>query len=400
MTKTVLVGVSSSVAAFKAVQLVSDLVKQGYDTEVIMSANATQFIQPLQFSSLTHHPTVVDTFAMPQDYQISHIALAKKADVFILAPATANVIAKVSHGLADDMLTTAFLAATCPKLIAPAMNTEMLNNPITQENLERCRAFGMTIIESTSGLLACGDIGNGKLAPVDTLIEALESALESEKPLFGKHVLISAGPTHEPLDPVRFLTNYSSGKMGYALAKVAQSYGADVTLVSGPTHLKDPYGVQTIRVSNAQEMKVQLEKHFETADILIMAAAVADYSPTIKHDQKMKKSHGNITVELQQNPDILKTLAVRKTHQVICGFAMETENILENAQQKFIDKHCDYIVLNNLRDPGAGFQTDTNKVTILSKQGIQSFPLLSKQDTAKTIIRTITGGSIHEFTRR
>lgn len=386
MKKTILIGVTSSVAVYKSIQLVSDLLKLEYDVEVIMSKNATAFINPLMFSSLTKHKTYVDTFDREVDYTIEHIALAKKADLFIIAPASANVIAKVVHGIADDMLTTTFLAATCPKLIAPAMNTNMYNNPITQSNVKKAISYGMQIIEPSSGLLACGDVGTGKLADIDTLIDAIEMALCTDKPLTGKKVLVSAGPTIERFDPVRFISNNSSGKMGYAIAKAARNMGAQVTLVSGKVALPSISGIETIDVLSAEDMAIQMKQHFEASDLVVMAAAVADYTPLHIATHKVKKGSASMQIEMKATEDILATLGKHKTHQKLCGFAMETENLIANAKRKFTQKNCDLLVANNLNDEGAGFQVDTNKVVIIDQEGEHSFDLMSKQALAYQIL--------------
>lgn len=388
--KCVVVGVTSSVAAFKAVQLVSDLLKLNLDVEVIMTKNATEFITPLQFSSLTKHQTYVDTFARVADYKVEHISLAKKADAFIIAPATANVIAKVVNGLADDMLTTTFLAATCPKIIAPAMNTAMYDNPITQANLNKAREYGIEVVEPTSGLLACGDSGRGKLADIDSLIATILKALETNKILSGKHVLVSAGPTQEALDPVRYISNHSSGKMGYEIARAAYNMGAEVTLVSGPTNLKFPYGVKVINIKSAQDMFDAITSIYDAQDYVIKAAAVADFRPASINDNKIKKQ-GSSTMEvsLVSNPDILKYLGEHKTHQKICGFAMETQDVKENAYKKFKSKNCDMLVVNDLFKKGAGFKGDTNVVSIFSHDKVEDLELMSKKDLAKVILEKL-----------
>lgn len=384
--KTVIVGVSSSVAAFKSVQLVSDLLKKGIDVEVIETKNATEFVTPLQFSSLTKHKTYTNTFEQPDEYSIEHISLAKKADAFIVAPATANVIAKLANGICDDMLTTTFLACDCPKLIAPAMNTKMYENPITQDNLNKLKKYGVEIIEPAEGLLACKDIGKGKLADIDDLIEAIEEALVKEKPLKGKKVLVSAGPTIEALDPVRYLTNHSSGKQGYAIAKAARNLGADVTLVSGPVNLKKPRNVKVIDIKSARDMFEVFKAEYKDANYIIKAAAVGDYRPTNMAEQKIKKSDNDLNVELAKNPDILKFLGENKTKQKICGFAMETENSLKNGQDKFKNKNCDLLVLNDLFEEGAGFKKDTNVVTFISKDKCEKMEKMSKEELAYSIL--------------
>lgn len=389
MKKTVVLGVTSSVAIYKSVQLVSDLLKLEYDVEVIMSHHATKFISPLMFSSLTKHKTYVDTFDREVDYTIEHIALAKRADIFMIAPATANVIAKVAHGICDDMLTTTFLAATCPKILAPAMNTNMYNNPITQANLQLCQTYGMQIINPKHGLLACGDEGAGKLVDIATLIEAIDMASYSQKTLQGKQVLISAGPTRESIDPVRFISNHSSGKMGYALARAARNMGADVTLVSGPTTLQPIPFVKTVCVTSAEAMAEQIKQQFPHSDYVVMAAAVADFTPLHVASQKIKKNQGKLQLEWKPTEDILATLGKHKTHQKIIGFAMESEHLIENAQQKLASKHCDIIVANNIREKGAGFQGNTNKVTIIKPDTYYELELMSKQDLAYKILELL-----------
>ncbi len=391
MKQTIIVGVTSSIATYKSVQLVSDLLKKGYDVEVIMSKNATQFVTPLTFSSLTKHKTYVETFDREVDYSVEHISLAKRASAFIIAPATANVIAKVAHGICDDMLTTTFLASHCPKLIAPAMNTQMLNNLITKDNIAKCKQYGMSIVNSECGLLACGDIGDGKLATIPHLIEALEEALTIDKPLLNKKVCISAGPTREELDPVRYISNYSSGKMGYALARTARNMGADVTLVSGPSELDAPYGVHMIPVHTTKEMFDACDQVFDTTDYFISAAAPADFKALKKEVHKIKKDKNTnfTTIELEKNIDILKTLGSRKTTQKICGFAAETNNVLLHAINKYKDKNCDILVMNDVSKPGAGFNVDTNIISILSSTGKVDYDIMSKKELSTIILNSL-----------
>lgn len=387
--QTVVLGVSSSVAAFKSVQLTSDLIKLGYDVEVIMTKNATEFIAPLSFESLTNHNVSVDTFA-PAMREVHHIALARKADVFVLVPATANLIAKVAHGLADDMLTTTFLAADCPKIICPAMNTHMYENPITQQNLEICRSFGMKLVEPDEGRLACGDIGKGKLADLEQIKEAIEDALYPEPFLKGKNVLITAGPTEEAIDPVRFITNHSSGKMGYALARMARRAKAKVTLISGPVALTPPSDVSCILIHSAKELLAAVQKSYEAQDIIIMAAAVADYASAEIADQKIKKQDERMQLELIKNPDILAWLGEhKKANQTLCGFAMETEHLLENATKKCKQKHCDMLAANHLLTPGAGFRSDTNIMTLITPDGYEELPLMTKNAVAEEILKRL-----------
>jgi len=389
MKKCVIVGVTSSIAAYKSVQLVSDLLKKNIDVEVIMSKNATQFIQPLTFSSLTKHKTYVDTFDRNIDYNVEHISLAQKADAFIIAPASANVIAKVAHGIADDMLTTTFLACDCPKIIAPAMNTKMYENPITQDNLSICRKYGMHIVEPEVGLLACGDNGKGKLASISVLMESVEIALEKDKSLSGKKVMITAGPTQEAMDPVRYITNHSSGKMGYNLAKTARNMGAEVTLISGPVNLAKPYGVNVVNITSTQDLMNAALKYYADSDYIICAAAPADYKPKEYAQQKIKKQDGDLNIELSRNPDVLKFIGEHKTKQKICGFAAESENLIANATDKLLRKNCDMLVANNITAKDAGFKSDNNRVTILTKGGKTDYDLMSKEELAKVIINVL-----------
>ncbi len=382
--KTIIVGVSSSIATFKSVQLVSDLLKLGHDVEVIMSENATQFVTPLTFSSLTKHKTYVHTFDREIDYNVEHISLAKRADLFILVPATANIIAKVAHGICDDMLSTTFLAAACPKLIAPAMNTQMLKNPITQDNIKRCEQFGMTIIHSEVGNLACGDVGDGKLASLPTILEHIEQALCSDKPLLGKRVLINAGGCIEAIDPVRYITNSSSGKMGYALARHARNLGADVTLVSAKTSLFRPCNVNIIEVESTQSMFDACSQHFDTCDYFIAAAAPSDFYVVNAKSLKIKKCD-SLTLQLEKNIDILSTLSARKKHQIICGFAAETNNVLQYAREKFNRKNCDILIANDVSKKDSGFHSDTNTISILTKDETIHFENMRKEDVAKNI---------------
>ncbi len=389
-TKTVVLGVTGGIAAFKAAQLTSNLIKKGYDVEVIMTENATQFIAPLTFETLTKHNVMVSTFDYVADRSVKHISIAKRADVFAIVPATANVIAKIAHGLADDMLTTTFLAASCPKIICPAMNTGMYENPITQKNLALVESYGMKIAEPANGLLACGDVGNGKLADIDQIEDAIEMACIQEKPLRGKHVMISAGPTQEALDPVRYITNHSSGKMGIALAWSAKALGATITLVHGPIQERIPYGIQAIPIQSARDMFAIFQENANNADVIIKAAAVGDYRPGEVANDKIKKSEDAFSLSLTKNPDILKWLGEHKREdQVLCGFAMETQNLLENAERKRVEKHCDLLIANNLKENGAGFAHDTNIVTILSDEGATPYPFMSKRDVAFTVWKRI-----------
>ena len=388
MQKTIVLGVTGGIAAFKAAQLASDLIKKDYDVEVILTKNATQFITPLTFEALIDHNVVVDTFEKVQNRSIHHISIAKKADLFILVPASANVIAKVAHGIADDMLTTTFLACNKQKVICPAMNTQMYENPITQENLQRCRDLGYAILEPAVGHLACGDTGKGKLCNLQDILDYVDRFFHRSDLLKGKRVLIPAGPTQQALDPVRYLTNHSSGKMGYSLAQAALDMGAEVTLISGPVQLTAPKGVRFYPVTTAKEMFDAVCAHCDTADFIIKAAAVGDYRPLYVSEQKIKKDGERLHVEFVKNPDILAYLGEHKRpHQIICGFAMETQNLLENAQAKLENKHCDMIVANDLHTEGAGFQSDTNIATILDRSSRTPCPKMSKYALGVTILK-------------
>lgn len=386
MSKKIIIGITGSIAAFKSIQLISDLVKQGYQIEVMMSESATRFVTPVCIQSLTKRKVYVDTFDDENPAIITHVDIVKDADLFMVVPASAHTIAKLAYGMADNMLTSAFLAATCPKLIAPAMNVHMYENPITQKNMQLLKETSVVFVEPISGLLACGDTGNGKLADEDTLLEMIDYML-APKTLSGKNILISAGPTQESLDPVRFITNHSSGKMGYALAKAAFQLGANVTLVSGPTHLKKPHGVNVIDVISANDMYHQIIQCVKEYDYMIMSAAVGDYACNEIADEKIKKHTDTLTLELHKNKDILLEIGKRRlASQVICGFAMETSHLIENAQMKLQKKNCDMIVANHLKTDGAGFQGDTNVVSILTQQDVTDYQKMSKQELAYIIL--------------
>lgn len=386
MSKKIIIGITGSIAAFKSIQLISDLVKQGYQIEVMMSESATRFVTPVCIQSLTKRKVYVDTFDDENPAIITHVDIVKDADLFMVVPASAHTIAKLAYGMADNMLTSAFLAATCPKLIAPAMNVHMYENPITQKNMQLLKETGVVFVEPISGLLACGDTGNGKLADEDTLLEMIDYML-APKTLSGKNILISAGPTQESLDPVRFITNHSSGKMGYALAKAAFQLGANVTLVSGPTYLKKPHGVNVIDVISANDMYHQIIQRVKEYDYMIMSAAVGDYACNEIADEKIKKHTDTLTLELHKNKDILLEIGKRRlASQVICGFAMETSHLIENAQMKLQKKNCDMIVANHLKTDGAGFQGDTNVVSILTQQDVTDYQKMSKQELAYIIL--------------
>ena len=385
--KTVLLGVTGGIAAYKAAALASALVKLHATVEVIMTRNATEFITPLTFEELTGHRVMVDTFDRNFQHQVEHISLAQRTDVMIIAPATANVCAKLAHGLADDMLTTTALACRCPKLIAPAMNTNMYDNPVTQDNLTLLRRYGWEVIEPNSGRLACGAVGKGKLPEPEELVQYLLRAIAFPKDLDGKNVLVTAGPTQEALDPVRFLTNHSSGKMGYAIAKMAMLRGAHVTLISGPTAITPPPFVKVIRITSAQEMFEAVAAEAPTADFIFKAAAVADYTPVQFSDEKMKKKDGDMAIPLKRTQDILKYLGEnRRSGQIICGFSMETENMLENSREKLTKKGVDMICANNLKQDGAGFGVDTNVITLITAKESIELPLLSKEEAANAIV--------------
>ena len=388
--KTVVLGVSGSIAAYKIASLASRLVQAGADVHVLMTKNAVNFINPITFETLTSHKCLVDTFDRNFEYSVEHVALAKKADIFMLAPASANVIAKVAHGLADDMLTTTFLACRCPKLISPAMNTAMYENPVTQDNIALCKKYGMTVIEPAEGHLACGDGGRGKMPEPELLFDWIDFTVGWEKDLAGKKVLVTAGPTQERLDPVRYLTNRSSGKMGYAIAKVAAYRGAEVTLVSGPTGLDVPLGVKRVDVVSAKDMFEAVTAVSDEEDIIIKAAAVADYRPVSYSNEKMKKKDSELTIELDRTQDILAWLGAHKREgQFLCGFSMETQNMLENSRLKMQKKNLDMICANNLKVLGAGFAGDTNVVTIITKNFEKKLPLQSKEAVADALLTEI-----------
>ena len=385
--KTVLLGVTGGIAAYKAAALASALVKQHAAVEVVMTENATKFVTPLTFEQLTGQRVAVDTFDRNFPHQVEHISLAQRTDLVIVAPATANVCAKLAHGLADDMLTTTVLACRCPKLIAPAMHTNMYENPVTQDNLDTLRRYGWEVIEPASGRLACGAVGTGKLPEPEELLQHILRHLAMPHDLAGKRVLVTAGPTQESLDPVRYLTNHSSGKMGYAIAKMAMLRGADVTLVSGPTAIAPPPFVSVVNVVSAQDMFDAVAAHAPEADFIFKAAAVADYTPVSCSDNKVKKSDGDLSIPLKRTRDILKSLGEnRRTGQIICGFSMETENMVENSREKLTKKNVDMICANNLKQSGAGFGVDTNVITIITREKTEELPLQSKEAAANAIL--------------
>ncbi|MEE0282650.1 MAG: bifunctional phosphopantothenoylcysteine decarboxylase/phosphopantothenate--cysteine ligase CoaBC [Lachnospiraceae bacterium] len=385
--KTVILGVTGSIAAYKAANLASMLKKQHADVQVIMTKNATQFMNPITFESLTGNKCLVDTFDRNFQFQVEHVALAKRADLAIVAPATANIMAKLAHGLADDMLTTTLLACRCPKLIAPAMNTRMYENPVTQDNMDILRKYGFRLIEPAVGHLACGDTGAGKLPPETLLLECILDEIAMEKDMKGLHVLITAGPTMEAIDPVRFISNHSTGKMGYALARVCRRRGAEVTLVSGKTNLEAPYGVTLVPVTSAQDMFEAVSLRAKEQDLIIKAAAVADYRPVTVAENKIKKSPGDMSIALERTTDILAWLGEhRREGQVLCGFAMETEHMVEHAKEKLTGKHVDMIAANNVKVAGAGFGTDTNVVTLITEDGVEELAKMSKEEVASRIV--------------
>lgn len=385
--KTIVVAVSGSIAAYKSCDLVRALKKLNYDVEVLMTDNATKFISPLTLGALINKPVLIDDFDK-EGYKIKHVSLAKKADCFVVVPATANIIGKIANGICDDVVTSTFIAATCPKLIAPAMNVNMYDNLATQRNIERCKTYGIKFVEPGYGLLACGDVGRGKLAKTDDIIDMINYCL-SPKPLKNKRVLVTAGPTQEALDPVRYITNHSSGKMGYALAKRAYQLGAKVTLISGPSNLKAPYGINVINIKSAQEMFEAITANYLKQDYIIKAAAVGDYRVKEIAANKIKKHDDVLTLELVKNQDILAYLGKHKTTQTICGFAMETQDLIANAHDKFKRKNCDLLVANDLNETGAGFKGDTNKVTFISKDNIEEIELMSKDELSDKIINKL-----------
>ena len=388
--KTVVLAVSGSIAAYKIASLASALGKLHADVQVLMTQNATNFINPITFETLTGNKCLVDTFDRNFQYSVEHVALAKRADVVLVAPASANVIGKIANGIADDMLTTTVMACKCKKIISPAMNTQMFENPIVQDNLKKLEHYGYEVIQPAVGLLACKDVGAGKMPEPETLLEYILREVAYEKDLKGKKILVTAGPTQEPIDPVRYLTNHSSGKMGYAIAKVCSMRGADVTLISGKTAIKPPLFVDVVPVTTARDMYEAVTSRFDQQDIVIKAAAVADYRPKTISDQKVKKADGELSIEMERTDDILKYLGEHKREdQFLCGFSMETEHMLENSRKKLEKKNLDMIVANNVKVEGAGFAGDTNIVTLITKDDETQLPLLSKEETAVEIMNKI-----------
>ncbi len=387
--KHIVLGVTGSIAAYKIASLASMLKKQRADVTVIMTQNATNFINPITFESLTGNKCLVDTFDRNFQHSVEHVSLAKQADLFLIAPASANVIAKAAHGLADDMLTTTLLACQCPKIIAPAMNTRMFQNQMVQDNMKILAHYGMEVITPATGYLACGDTGEGKMPEPEVLFEYILKGLKPDD-MAGLKVLVTAGPTIEKIDPVRFISNHSTGKMGYAIAKAAMRRGAEVILVSGKTDLKPPVGVKTIDVLSAADMAQAVKEHAPSQDIIIKAAAVADYRPKNIADEKIKKKDDAMSIELERTEDILGYLGAHKINgQFLCGFSMETEHMIENSREKLKKKNLDLIVANNLKQQGAGFGTDTNVVTLISKEDTIQLPIMSKEEVADELLSCI-----------
>ncbi len=388
--KTVVLGVTGSIAAYKIANLASMLVKLHCNVHVLMTQNATNFIHPITFETLTNNRCIVNTFDRNFQYNVEHVALAKQADVMLIAPATANVIAKLAHGLADDMLTTTALACKCKKIVSPAMNTQMYENQITQDNIQKLRDYGFEVIDPASGFLACRDIGAGKMPEPEVLLDYILREIALEKDMTGMNVLVTAGPTQEAIDPVRYITNHSTGKMGYAIAKCAMLRGANVTLVTGPTNIKKPPFVNVVEIKSAEDMFEAVTSRANEQDIIIKAAAVADYRPANVSDEKVKKADGELAIELTRTQDILKYLGEnKKEHQFLCGFSMETQNMLGNSRAKLEKKNLDMIVANNLKVSGAGFGTDTNIVTMITKEKEIELEIMSKDDVAKCILDEI-----------
>ncbi|MDD6024681.1 MAG: bifunctional phosphopantothenoylcysteine decarboxylase/phosphopantothenate--cysteine ligase CoaBC [Oscillospiraceae bacterium] len=388
--KTVLLGVTGGIAAYKIPNLCSILVKKGYNVETILTENAQKIVSPIPFESLSGNRCHVDTFDPMDTSKVEHIALAQQADILVIAPASANILAKLRYGLADDMLSTTALACTCKTILVPAMNTNMYENPATQENLSVLRDRGFIIMEPASGRLACGAVGTGKMPEPSDIFDRIEAEIACQKDLTGLRVLVTAGPTQEPIDPVRYITNHSSGKMGYAIAHAAMLRGADVVLVSGQTALKHPPLVKTIPIVTAQDMFEAVTREAENADIIIKAAAVADYTPTETADNKIKKTDGDMSIPLKRTQDILGYLGThRKPGQFLCGFSMETQNMLENSRKKLTKKNLDMVVANNLKVEGAGFQGNTNCITLITANDTTELPMMDKEEAAHEILSKI-----------
>lgn len=385
--KTVVLGVTGSIAAYKMANVASALVKEGADVHVVMTKNATNFINPITFETLTNNKCLVDTFDRNFQFHVAHVSLSQKADVMLIAPASANIIGKLANGIADDMLSTMALAASCKIIVSPAMNTHMYKNQIVQDNLKKLKHYGFEIIEPAIGRLACASVGEGKLPAEDVLLDYIRQEIQFEKDMQGLNVLVTAGPTVEKIDPVRYITNHSSGKMGYSVAEVAAKRGANVTLISGPVHIDAPMFVDVVKVESAKDMYNAVMDHLKSCDILIKAAAVADYTVENISDEKIKKQDNDLSLTLSRTNDILKAAGKNKEkNQIICGFSMETSNLIENSEKKLNSKNCDMIIANNLNDNGAGFGVDTNKVSIITKDNIQSLDVLSKKEVAFEIL--------------
>ena len=388
--KTILLGVTGCIAAYKSATLASLLVKAGAEVHVIMTENATNFVNPITFETLTSNKCIIDTFDRDFEFDVKHVSLAQKADVIMVAPATANVIAKLAHGLADDMLTTTILASKAPKIISPAMNTGMYENPVTQDNMKTLEKYGMEVITPASGRLACGDVGAGKMPEPEILFEHIVRACAYEKDMKGLKVLVTAGPTQEAIDPVRYITNHSSGKMGYSIAKACMLRGADVTLVTGKTSIKPPMFTTVVPITSAQDMYEAVTSRSDAMDIIIKSAAVADYRPMNVATEKVKKKDGDMAIPLERTKDILKYLGEnKKAGQFLCGFSMETENMLENSKAKLVKKNLDMIVANNLKVEGAGFQGDTNIVTLITADSVTELPIMTKEEVAFSLLDEI-----------
>ncbi len=387
--KTIVLAVSGSIAAYKIANLARMCKKLGADVQVLMTQNATNFINPITFESLTGNKCLVDTFDRNFQYSVEHVALAKKSDVVMLAPASANVIGKIANGIADDMLTTTVMACPCKKIVSPAMNHNMYHNPIVQDNIKKLAHFGYEIVAPDNGMLANGDIGDGRMPDESVLLQYILKECAFEKDMTGEKVLVTAGATREPIDPVRFITNHSTGKMGYAVAENAARRGAEVTLVTAHADIEPPMFVDVVKVSTAQEMFDEVTSRFEESTIVVKAAAVADYRPKTVADNKIKKSDGEAVIELERTPDILAELGRRKSRQFLCGFSMETENLVENSRGKLLRKNLDMIAANNLKTRGAGFGTDTNVVTLITQNNIKELDIMSKQEVAGAIFDEI-----------
>lgn len=391
--KTIVLGVTGSIAAYKMANVASMLVKMNANVHVLMTKNAANFINPITFETLTGNKCIMDTFDRNFEFHVGHVSLAKKADVFLVAPASANIIGKMACGIADDMLSTTLLAAKCPIIVSPAMNTAMLTNPIVSDNIQKLINYGITVIPSATGHLACGTEGEGKLPSENVLVEYILKHIAMKKDLTGKKILVTAGPTIEPIDPVRYITNHSTGKMGYSIARMAMLRGADVTLITGPTAIEPPMFCRIVHVNTAEEMYQAVIQNYDEYDIIIKSAAVADYRPLSAADEKIKKSDDNAdtVIHLTRTKDILAEIGkIKKENQIICGFSMETENVIENSRKKLIKKNADIIAANSLREPGAGFGTDTNRLTLITKDSQKTLDLMSKDDAAAELLNLIS----------